>query len=104
MHLLGYLLLTVVRVLGFLVNLYTMIVAIAVVISWVRPDPYNPLVSFLRQVTEPSFRLARRLIPRSLTFRIGLDLAPIVVFILLIVIETLVVGSLGEFAGRLLAR
>lgn len=102
MHLLGYLILTVAKVLGFLTNLYTFIVAIAVIVSWVRPDPYNPIVRFLSQVTEPAFRLARRFIPRSLAYKTGIDFSPIMVFILLIVANTLIVGLLFDVAQRLL--
>lgn len=98
MHILGYLVLTIANVLGFLINLYTFIVAIAVLVSWVRPDPYNPIVVFLRQATEPVFQLARKMIPRNF-FRTGIDLSPVVVLLFLIVIQSLVVGLLKDLAS-----
>ncbi len=103
MHFLGLLLLSIAKVLRLLINLYTLIVAAAVLVSWVRPDPYNPIVRFLYQATAPAFRFCRRFLPRFL-FRTGLDLTPIVVFILLIVIDTVLVGLLFEGAARLLGR
>lgn len=57
------------------------VVIIAVVISWVNPDPRNPIVRFLWGVTEPLFRPFRRLLPPSRTGNI--DLSPI--FVLLII-------------------
>ena len=57
------------------------VVIIAVLISWVNPDPRNPIVRFLWGVTEPLFRPFRRLLPPSRTG--GIDLSPI--FVLLII-------------------
>ena len=103
MHLVGYLVLTIAKVLQFLINIYTFIVAVAVIINWVHPDPFNPIVALLRQATEPTFRLARRLLPKTL-YRTGIDFSPIIVFIFLIVIETFVVGWLADLAGSFLRR
>jgi YggT family protein len=55
------------------------IVIIAAVISWVSPDPRNPIVRFLRLTTEPLFRPFRRLLPPSRTG--GLDFSPIFVLL-----------------------
>ena len=66
------------------------IVIIAALISWVSPDPRNPIVRFLYAVTEPLFRPFRRLIPPSRTG--GIDLSPI--FVILAIF----------FLSRLLAR
>ncbi len=57
------------------------IVIIAALVSWVNPDPRNPIVRFLRGVTEPLFRPFRRLLPASRTG--GIDLSPL--FVLLII-------------------
>ncbi|MBI2066648.1 MAG: YggT family protein [Deltaproteobacteria bacterium] len=104
MIVLGYLLQTIARVLDFLIDMYTFIVAIAVLISWVRPDPYNPIVRFLYMVTEPCFRLARRLLPSSLRYKTGIDFSPILVFILLIIADTMIVGLLREAAVSILSK
>jgi YggT family protein len=103
MHLLGLILLSIAKVLRLLLNIYTVIVAAAVIVSWVNPDPYNPIVRFLYQATQPVFRQIRRLVPRAL-FRTGFDWTPIFVFILLIVIDTTLVGLLFEWAHQLLSK
>lgn len=103
MHFLGLLLLTIAKVLRLLINLYTFIVAIAVIISWVRPDPHNPIVRFLDQATRPVFNLVRRRMPRSF-FRLGIDFSPIIVFILLIALDTVLVGMLFDYASHLLSK
>lgn len=103
MHLLGLLLLSVAKILRLIVNLYTLVVAFTVILSWVNPDPYNPLVRFLYQMTAPVFRFVRRFMPRTL-FRFSIDFTPIFVFILLIVIDTTLVGLLFEWSGKLLSK
>ena len=101
MHFLGLMILTVAKILRLLINLYTLIVAVSVLISWVHADPYNPLVRFLNQLTNPVFRFVRRFLPK-VSFRGGLDLSPILVFIFLIALDTLLVGLLFDLAGQLL--
>jgi len=99
MPVLGLAILTLARVLSFLINLYTFVVAAAVLVSWLNPDPYNPIVNFLRQVTEPVFRIVRRFLPRA-AFTWRIDITPIIVFVLLIVLDTFVVGLLFNLAAR----
>ena len=57
------------------------IVIIAALISWVNPDPRNPIVRFLWGITEPIFRPFRRLIPPSRTG--GIDLSPLLVLLII---------------------
>ena len=54
-------------------SLYFWVIIAAVVMSWVNPDPYNPVVRFLVQVTEPVLSRIRKVIPPMG----GLDLSPI---------------------------
>lgn len=61
-----------------LVNIYIWVVIIAALISFVNPDPYNPIVQFLHRVTQPAYRLVRRFIPTVFN---GIDLAPLVIVI-----------------------
>ncbi len=103
MHFLGLLLLSIARILDLLINLYTFIVAIACIITWVNPDPYNPIVRFLNQATQPVFAKVRRRLPQS-ALRLQFDITPIIVFIILIVIQTVVVGMIFEAAHSLMAR
>jgi YggT family protein len=85
-------------VLDHLLTLYSWIVLIAVLLTWVNPDPYNPIVRFLRGVTEPVFYQIRRRVP--VVFG-GWDLSPIVVLIAIQVLQIVVVKSLYIFAARL---
>ena len=61
------------------------IVIIAALISWVNPDPRNPIVRFLYTVTEPMFRPIRRLIPPQRTG--GIDLSPLVVILIIYLVS-----------------
>jgi YggT family protein len=61
------------------------LVIIAAVISWVSPDPRNPIVQFLYRTTEPILRPFRRLLPPSRTG--GIDLSPILVILVILFIE-----------------
>jgi YggT family protein len=61
------------------------IVIIAALISWVNPDPRNPIVRFLYGVTEPIFRPFRRILPPSRTG--GIDLSPIFVILAILLVS-----------------
>lgn len=89
-------LLAVGNVLGALLNLYFWIVIIAAVITWVRPDPYNPIVRGLRLLTEPVFYYIRKWMP--FTYRSGLDFSPLVVVLVIQLVNLIVVKSLIQFA------
>ena len=80
-----------VGLIGWLLNLYTWIIIAAALITWVNPDPYNPIARFLRQVTEPVLRPIRRLIP---TYKTGIDLSPLIAIILIQFIERVILPSL----------
>jgi YggT family protein len=62
-----------------LLDVYSWVIIAAALMSWVSPDPRNPIVMFLRRVTEPVLEPVRRLLPPWKTW--GLDLSPIIVLI-----------------------
>lgn len=97
-----FLLSNLVHALANLVNLalnaYLIIVIARALISWVSPDPYNPIVRFLYRVTEPVLRPIRRRLP---TQGMGLDLSPLVVLLVIYFLEWWLVPSLHEFAVSL---
>jgi len=104
MSILGYIIIAFAKVFGLIINLYTFIVVIAALISWVNPDPYNPIVRILYGLTHPAFRLVRRAFPGPLR-RLRIDLSPIVVILVLVILETVLVGTLlglgrGMVAGN----
>jgi YggT family protein len=65
------------------------------VLSWVSPDPFNPIVRFLYRVTEPVLRPIRRRLP---TFQMGLDLSPMVVILAIYFLQAFLVESLRDLA------
>ena len=83
---------------AFLINavltLMFWIILIRVLMSWVSPDPYNPLVRALYQITDPILRPAQRLIPPIG----GLDLSPIVVLLGIQFLKIFLVQSLHQVA------
>ncbi len=79
--------------------LYSLVVLVAVLITWVRPDPFHPIVQFLRSATEPLFEWMRRRLPFAM---VGMmDLSPILVLLGLQLIQMIVVRSLFDLAVRL---
>ncbi len=82
-----------------LLGLYWWLVVAAVVLSWVSPDPYNPIVRFIRSVTEPVLSRVRRALP--FLYLSGIDLSPIVVLLGVEFLRLFLAGSLYQLAGRL---
>ncbi|MGH7376503.1 MAG: YggT family protein [Candidatus Methylomirabilales bacterium] len=76
---------------------YMWVLVARAVISWVSPDPYNPIVQFLIRSTEPVLRPVRRLLP----FPGGIDFSPLVVILGLVFLQLFLVPSLQELAWRL---
>lgn len=66
-----------------LINVYIWVVIIAALLSFVNPDPYNPIVQFLHRITNPAYALVRRFMRTNIN---GLDLAPLVIIIALQVV------------------
>jgi YggT family protein len=58
-----------------IISLYKWIIIISALLSWVQPDPYNPIVQMLYRLTEPAYAFIRRFIPTVVG---GMDLAPLV--------------------------
>ncbi|MBQ3059120.1 MAG: YggT family protein [Desulfovibrio sp.] len=83
-------------VLGSLLNIYFWIVIIATILTWVRPDPYNPIVRTLRMLTEPVFYRVRKWLP--FTYTNGLDFSPIIVILAIELVNRIVVASLAQYA------
>lgn len=103
MHALGYLILAIARLLGLVINIYTFVIAAAVLISWVNADPFNPIVKVIRSLTEPVFNFFRRIVPNRL-YRTGFDFTPIVVLLFIILVDTIVVNLLFDLGKGLLLK
>lgn len=95
MAFLGTLTLALASLIDMLLQFYVFIILGVVIISWVNPDPYNPIVRFLRLSTEPVFKRIRRLLPRAL-FTTGIDFTPMIAMVLLWFIKFILVQTLTD--------
>ena len=86
------------RILDIVLNAYLWCIIIRALLSWVNPDPWNPIVRFLQRVTEPVLAPIRRLLP---VWRIGIDASPIVAILAIYFIRDFLVASLLDLAGRM---
>ena len=75
------LLFAIVQLIHTVINIYIWIIIIASLMSFIRPDPYNPIVQALYKLTEPAFELVRKNIPFVVIS--GIDLSPIVILLAL---------------------
>ena len=73
-------------------DIYSMIIIVAALLSWVSPDPRNPIVQFLRLVTEPVLGPLRRLLPPWKTG--GLDISPMLALIAIQFAERVILPAL----------
>lgn len=87
------------QILDMALTAYMWVVIISAVLSWVNPDPYNPIVRFLRNLTEPVFWKVRKLVPFAVVG--GLDLAPVLVIFAIYFVRIFVVGNLFRLAAHL---
>ncbi len=98
MFILSNLLAAVAQILNILLTLYMWILIARAVISWVSPDPYNPIVRFLYTVTEPVLYRVRRLLPIGFG---GMDFSPILVILAIIFIQQFLIGTLLQLAAMI---
>ncbi len=86
------------KILDIGLTLFMWIIIAQAVLSWVNPDPYNPIVRFIHQVTEPVLYQIRKRIP---TIFGGIDFSPIIVLLGIIFLQEFLVRSLVHLAQRL---
>ena len=85
-------------VIGLALTFYMWVIIARALISWVNPDPYNPVVQFLNKVTEPVLYPIRRLIG---SYNIGIDLSPLIAIFIIIFLQSFLVASLHQLARQL---
>jgi YggT family protein len=88
-------------VLDMVLTIYLWMIIIRALLTWVNPDPYNPVVRFLGTATDPVLWRARRLLLRVGLNIGGLDLSPIVVIVAIYFLQAFLVQSLKDLAIRL---
>jgi YggT family protein len=78
--------------------IYMWVIIIRALISWVNPDPWNPIVQFLQRATDPVlYQIRKRLGMGSM----GFDFSPIIAILLIMFLQIAVVGSLKDLAIRM---
>ena len=98
MFALRHLLEAVVEILNLGLTIYMWLIVARAILSWVNPDPYNPIVRFLYNVTEPVLGWVRRRVP--IVFG-GLDLSPLLVLLAIVFLQKFLVASLLDLASRM---
>jgi YggT family protein len=98
MFVVGNLLNAVAVILGFLLQTLMIIILINALLSWVRPDPSNPIVMFLDRVSDLVCNPVRRLFPTAYS---GIDFAPFLAMLVLWLMQLFVVGTLRDVALRM---
>lgn len=83
------------RIVDLGLTIYMWLILIRALLSWVNPDPYNPIVRFLYKTTEPVLYRVRRLIPMR---GIGIDLSPVIVVLVIIFLQSFVVRTMLQIA------
>jgi YggT family protein len=98
MFALRYFIEAVATVVDLALNIYMWIIIARALVSWVSPDPYNPIVRFLYNITEPVLGPIRRRLP--LIFG-GLDLSPLLVILVIVFLQRFLVATLLGLAQSL---
>ncbi|AGF78178.1 putative integral membrane protein [Desulfocapsa sulfexigens DSM 10523] len=83
------------QLIDFLLTAYMWIIIGRAVISWVNADPYNPIVRFLYDVTEPLLSRIRRVIPMSMG---GIDFSPMILIMAIMFLQSFLVPTLKQLA------
>lgn len=83
----------VARLLDLVLNVYMWVIIVRALISWVSPDPYNPIVKFLHRVTEPVLAPIRRWLGNMVpAMRFGMDLSPLLVIMVIMFLQSLLMS------------
>ena len=94
---LGNFILAIAKLINFALSAYIWIVIGRAVISWVNADPYNPIVRFLIQVTDPILLRIRRYIPSMG----GIDLSPMILILAIVFLQSFLVPTLRQIGMSL---
>lgn len=85
------------KVLDVVLSIFMWVVIARAILSWVSPDPYNPIVRFIHNITEPVLHQIRKRVPLNFG---GIDFSPIIVLLAVIFLQQFVVQSLYDLALR----
>ena len=85
----------VAQIIDFALTVYTWIIIGRVIISWVNADPYNPIVRFLYEATEPLLGRIRRVLPLNMG---GIDFSPLILIMGIMFLQSFLVPTLRQIA------
>ena len=98
MFVLGNFVQALAQVLSFVIDILWWLIIIRALLSWVNPDPNNPIVQFIERTTEPILFPLRQLIP---VYKIGIDISPILAILILYFLKSFAVQTLIGIGARL---
>jgi YggT family protein len=87
------------HVLDVLLGILYWLILIRALISWVSPDPFNPIVQFLLKCTEPVLEPIRKILP--LNFKFGIDISPVIAFLAIMFLRSFLFNTLIDLAAKL---
>jgi len=90
-------LLAVAKIIDIVLTLYLYIIIARAILSWVNPDPYNPIVNFLHRATDPVLYRVRRVLPDMG----GIDLSPMLIMLAIFFVQKFAINTIYELAYRL---
>ncbi len=91
MFVFGNIVLGIAEVLHWVLWAYMWAIIIRALISWVNPDPYNPIVQILTRMTEPALRPIRKLVP---PYKVGIDFSPMIAVLIIIFLQKALIDTL----------
>ena len=98
MYVMGNFISSLAMVLDYLLTIYIYVIIARALVSWVNPDPYNPIVQFLYKATEPVLAPLRGLMG---TYSHGIDLSPLIVILIIYFLQSFLIKTLYQFARQL---
>jgi len=98
MFIVGYFLQASAAILSIALNIALIAVVARAIISWVSPDPYNPIVRIINQISEPILFPIRRRVP----YFSGIDLSPIIALMVIYFLDIFLVQTLHRMGASLI--
>lgn len=99
MFILANFIFAIANILDVLLTVLYWLIIVRALISWVNPDPFNPIVQFLYKTTDPILDPVRKRLPIS--FRFGIDISPIIVFLVIMFLKSFLIRSLFDLGMKI---
>ncbi|MDD5060117.1 MAG: YggT family protein [Candidatus Omnitrophica bacterium] len=99
MFILANFIFAIANILDVLLTVLYWLIIVRALISWVNPDPFNPIVQFLYKTTDPILDPVRKRLP--INFRFGIDISPIIVFLVIMFLKSFLIRSLFDLGMKI---